>query len=74
MINLTVAELIQKLKDLPQDADIFYGCEEGRPEEDGLSKFTLYDFIPVHYNKVRSYRSESSQWSPRENVVVLEYD
>jgi hypothetical protein len=69
---MTVKELIEKLQELPSDAEVFHGimtlaCD---PKVDG---FELYDFDVTHYNAVRSYRSSSNQYSIKADVVVLEY-
>ena len=71
---MTVEQLIHKLKDLPGNAEIFYGIEQYN-EDDGLPIFELYDFEPVYYEKLRSCRScLPSSNTEKNNVVVLEYE
>lgn len=70
---MTVSELIEKLKAMPGDAEIFYGYSEGTAGDP--PGFTMFDFVPNHYPVVRSYGNASPR-PPREhkNVVVFEHD
>ena len=69
---MIVKELVDMLSRLPQDARVFYGCDEGRSNLHIPGKI-LFDIQVLYYPEVTSY-GNSSPKPPHleENIVVLE--
>ena len=69
---MKVHELIEALKDMDPNAEVYMGYERFPPEETEVRSFELYDFGEAKFHaKVRSYGSGSPRWSYQDNVVVL---